>query len=229
MPLLPQGIVQGRKPFTTFISLPLVITVLFIVGCASTDPGTDVSNVDATVQDELLIEYDLAGLDVQQIIEQLDTMPITDRSNDLIASVRPDELILSDGQQRETSIAIPDDEFYLSIAPYETQTHDCYYHSLTTCVGELQNTEVSVNVEDAGTGETLIDATLTTFDNGFLGLWLPRGIEATLSVDVDGVTASMPISTMKSEDPTCITTLQLLSPADNTATPLERVDEKADQ
>ncbi|MGK0716866.1 CueP family metal-binding protein [Leucobacter sp. W1153] len=210
MSLLFEHTTRFRKQFTIFAATPLSLAILLLAGCAIASPEPVPSEVSATVNDEILAKHNLMGLDAKQIIEQLDSMPLADRPTDLIASVRPDELILTDEQQQETSVEAPADEFYVSVAPYQTQTHDCYYHSLTTCVGELQNTEVDVKVTNAETGETLIDDTRSTFDNGFLGLWLPRGIEATLSVEVDGHSATTPISTVSSDDPTCITTLQLV-------------------
>lgn len=103
---------------------------------------------------------------------------------------------------------MPEDEFYVSIAPYRSQTHECYFHSLTTCSGELANTDVHVTVVEATSGETLLDETLTTYDNGFVGVWLPRGIDATLTVSAEGRTAKKAIST-RPDDPTCLTGLQL--------------------
>ena len=104
---------------------------------------------------------------------------------------------------------MPADEFYVSFAPYVSRTHDCHFHSLTTCVGELQNAEVSVKITDDATGEVLVDDSLTTFDNGFVGLWLPRGIDATVTVEHDGKTASSPITTQGDDAATCVTTLHL--------------------
>ncbi|MEZ5085417.1 MAG: CueP family metal-binding protein [Tessaracoccus sp.] len=104
-------------------------------------------------------------------------------------------LLLTDDQQRETTIAMPEDEFYVSFAPYVSQTHDCHFHSLTTCVGELQNADVQVTVTDEASGETLVDEALTTYDNGFLGVWLPRDIDGTLTVEYEGLTAEWPITT----------------------------------
>lgn len=104
---------------------------------------------------------------------------------------------------------MPADEFYVSFAPYVSRTHDCHFHSLTTCVGELQNAEVSVKITDDATGEVLVDDSLTTFDNGFVGLWLPRGIDATVTVEHDGKTASSPITTKGDDAATCVTTLHL--------------------
>lgn len=150
----------------------------------------------------------LAGLSVQEIINQLDEMPIADRPTTLLASVRPANLVLStDGQ--EGSLPIPDDQFYLSFAPYVSGTHDCHFHSLTTCRGELQNVDMQVTITNAETGDVLVDEKKTSFDNGFVGVWLPRGITVDLTVSYDGKEASAEISTAGDEDATCVTTLKL--------------------
>ncbi|GMA34464.1 CueP family metal-binding protein [Demequina litorisediminis] len=73
---------------------------------------------------------------------------------------------------------MPDDAFYVSLAPYVDTTHECYFHSLTTCTGEMQGEDIDVTVTDVETGEVLVDEAMTTFDNGFVGLWLPRDAEA---------------------------------------------------
>src|SRR5699024_6366872 len=103
---------------------------------------------------------------------------------------------------------MPEDEFYVSIAPYRGQTHECYFHSLTTCRGELANTDVDVTVVEATSGKTILDETLTTYDNGFVGLWLPRGIDATLTVSTGDRIAKQDMST-RIDAPTCLTGLQL--------------------
>lgn len=170
---------------------------------APTSPAAAVDNVD------MLTDHGLDGLDARGIIEHLDTMALAERPNNLIASIRPDELLLTDDQQRETTIAMPEDEFYVSFAPYVSQTHDCHFHSLTTCVGELQNADVQVTVTDEASGETLVDEALTTYDNGFLGVWLPRDIDGTLTVEYEGLTAEWPITTKGEDAATCVTTLPL--------------------
>lgn len=157
----------------------------------------------------ILTKHGLEGLDARQIIAELDAMAVADRPRDLMASIRPDELILTDEQGRKVSVPMPKDEFYVSVAPYVTQTHDCYFHSLTTCRGELSNTDIQVQVTNDATGETVVDETLQTFDNGFAGLWLPRDLDATLTVASAGRDASIPISTNGADDPTCLTTVKL--------------------
>lgn len=178
---------------------------LALAGCAAAPNVTP----SAPAADSLLADYGLAGLAARDVIEQLDTMPMTERPGDLIASVRPDHLVISDDRQRETELPMPTDEFYLSVAPYLTQTHDCYYHSLTTCTGELQNADVTVTVTDDATGAVIVQEDLRTYDNGFLGLWLPRDIDATLTVEYDGLSAMSPITTSGDEAATCLTTLPL--------------------
>lgn len=92
-------------------------------------------------QEEVLNAYGLEGMDAREIIDYLDRQPIAERPTDLMASVRSEELILSN-QAGEVTLAMPEDLSYVSVAPFVSQTHDCYYHSLTTCVGELDNGRV---------------------------------------------------------------------------------------
>lgn len=155
-----------------------------------------------------MADHNLDGLDATQVVERLDTMPVADRPTDLMASVQPDALVLTDDQDRETRLPMPEDQVYISVAPYREQTHDCYFHSLTTCLGELADTEVQVTLTGED-GDVLIDEVRQTYDNGFVGIWVPRGTEAMLTIEHEGQTGTATISTLNEEDPTCITTLQL--------------------
>ena len=134
--------------------------------------------------------------------------PVEERPTDLIASVEPDAVVVTDEQGQEESVPLPEDEFYVSVAPYIDQTHDCFYHSLTTCLGELDNQEVDVTVTEEGTGEVLVDETLETYDNGFFGLWLPRDIDAEMTIEHEGLSSTTSLSTGEG-DPTCLTTSRL--------------------
>lgn len=182
----------------------LAATILAVTGCTAPAEEALASAGDSA----LLTEHALGGLDARTIIERLDMMAVSDRPADLMASIRPDAIQFSDDQGGQTSVPLPEDEFYVSIAPYVEQTHECYFHSLTTCHGELQNQDVQVTVTDTVTGEVLLDDTLRTYDNGFVGLWLPRDIHASITIGYEGRSATAPISTSR-EDPTCLTTLQL--------------------
>ncbi|MFJ6112202.1 CueP family metal-binding protein [Dietzia maris] len=153
-----------------------------------------------------LASYGLAGLDAPQVIEKLDTTAVSARPNDLLATVQPTELIVRTAAQSLT-LPMPHDKFYLSVAPFITDTHPCHFHSLTTCRGELANTPVHITVTDPA-GNTLIDQARTTYDNGFLGLWLPRNITANLTIDSGNTTGTAEIST-GANDLTCLTTVKL--------------------
>lgn len=150
---------------TITIAMAVIGILLVLTGCASGPATTPPTEAESSV----LTDHDLAGLDARQIIERLDTMPLADRPADLMASIRPDQLILSDDRQRETSLPMPAERFYVSFAPYVNKTHACHYHSLTTCTGELQDAEVHVKVAHAGTGKVIVDKAMRTYDNGFLG------------------------------------------------------------
>lgn len=121
-------------------------------------------------------------------------------------SVRADEVIFSDGSQ-EVSVPIPGDQVYVSIAPYVQQTHDCHYHALGSCQGEMVGEDVHVTITDDD-GETLVDEDVTTYTNGFFGVWLPEGRQGTVTVTQGELTGQTPFDTGEG-GATCITTLQL--------------------
>ena len=120
-----------------------------------------------------------------EVIEPLDTMPVSDRPADLHASVQPNAVVLTDAQDRQVILPLPADEVYVSVAPYRNQTHDCYFHNLTTCLGELDNTDVQVTLTSSD-DQVLVDETRRTYDNGFFGLWVPRDIDASLKISHAG-------------------------------------------
>lgn len=187
---------------------------LVLAGCAgATDDAPSITAAAptqaASAEDTaaLLAEYGLTGMDARDVIEHLDRLGGDERPSDLMASIRTDELLLAaDGV--ETTLDMPEDSFYVSIAPYLTQTHDCFFHSLTTCQGELAGADVQVTVVDDATGETVLDEQTTTYENGFVGLWLPRDMTGTLTVTHDGTSVESPITT-DADSATCLTTLKL--------------------
>ena len=117
------------------------------------------------------------------------------------------ELLLSGPDQEEHAVPLPEARFYLSVAPYVDGTHDCFFHSLTTCRGEMSEEEIDVRIETAD-GEVLVDETRRTFDNGFVGFWLPRDVEATITLARGDERGSATVTT-GDEDLTCLTTVRL--------------------
>ncbi|WP_110589577.1 CueP family metal-binding protein [Microbacterium suaedae] len=187
-----------------------MIAALFLASCASSEeaPPVEESAIGTTAESEMLASWDLDGLDATQIITQLDEAPVAERPEGLIASVEPDELVVTDGSGVETRLPLPEDEMYVAVAPFRERTHECYFHSLTTCLGELGDADVQVKFE-TDEGEVLLDEARRTYDNGFVGLWLPRGVEGVLTIEQDGDVGSVDIATNSADDPTCITGLQL--------------------
>lgn len=188
----------------------LGLAAALLAGCASDDAGAAATEAAPTVNSDhpALVERGLDGMDTRELIDHLDRLGGADRPSDLMASVRVDQLLISDGEE-EFTMEIPDDLFYLAFAPYVSTSHECFYHSLTTCQGELTGEDVEVTILDSA-GEVLVEETATTFENGFIGYWLPRDLEGTISVSHDGRTGEIDFATGE-DSPTCVTTLQLAS------------------
>lgn len=188
----------------TWTSAILVALALGLGACSDDSPEADA--VPTGDEAEVLADLGLEGLTPKEVVEELDRVPLAERNTALYASVRPDELHVEYGDE-EFALDLEDAGFYLSFAPYVNTTHDCYFHSLTTCVGELGGEEIDVTITSAD-GEELVNETVTTFDNGFYGLWLEHDIEGTLEVTYGDYSGSVDIATGP-EDATCISTLQL--------------------
>ena len=182
-----------------------VALALVLAGCSAADPEPTAN--ETVSQDTFLTTHGLADMDAVEIIDHLDRQKVTERPTDLIASVRTDELLLSSDDQ-EVVLDLPDNQTYVSIAPYLTSTHDCFYHSLTTCQGELDNEDIQVTITDEATGEVLVDETTTTFDNGFIGFWLPDDVTGLIEVNYQGRTGTAEFSTTD-DGATCVTDLRL--------------------
>ncbi len=185
--------------------------LLTLAGCSTATPGADrVTPAAPTITTDdagLLADYGLAGMDAAEIIDRLDRVPVAQRSTDLTAAVRADHLLLADAE-RKLTVPIREDRFYLSLAPFIEQTHDCHYHSLTTCRGELANDELGIRIVDDATGEVLVEEQVTTYDNGFVGFWLPRDVNGTIEATHEGRTGRSAFSTEK-DGATCLTDLRL--------------------
>lgn len=212
--------ISPRRPDARSLRPSLAILAaagLALAGCSASsstsanpsdsETAAEEGQAPAAAESEAVAALGIEGLDARAAIDRLDRTPQAERERDVLASVRVDELLLRDADGAETTMPMPQDAFYLSVAPYETQTHECFYHSLTTCTGELPRTQVHVTVVDDA-GQTLVDEDLETYDNGFVGMWLPRDISGTLTMTVDGKTGTAPIATGP-EDLTCLTTLRV--------------------
>lgn len=168
---------------------------------ASQAAGTEgVSDLGA-----MLEPYGIPGDDVRAAIEGLDQVP-QERPLSVTGSVRMGEVVLSDGST-EITVPVPGDEVYVSVAPYLTTTHDCFYHALGGCQGELVEEDVQVQITGSD-GTVLVDEATTTYANGFVGYWLPKETTGTITVTQGGRTGAAEFDT-GADGATCITTLRL--------------------
>lgn len=177
------------------LSLPAA-ALLVATGCAAGTPGAE----------GLLREHGLQGLSTQEVVERLDATH-EDRDAGLAGSVGYDKVVLTDGNA-ETTLPMPEDEFYLAVAPWTTTTHECFQHNLAGCQGELVGADLDVRITDAS-GTVLVDEAVTTHDNGFAGFWLPKDIAGTIEVSSDAGRAAAEFTTSQ-DSPTCLTTLRLV-------------------
>lgn len=177
-------------------TLPFAVIAVIVIGIvvALTAGNTEKANA------AFLEKYELANLDIKAVVSKLDSS--IEEPAELSSSITGTQLTLTDGTET-VKLDLPKDEFYLSFAPYLTQTHPCGFHSLSSCRGELVNATVQAKIIDSK-GSVILDENLTTMANGFVGVWLPKGIDATIQVRYDGKTATAPIST-RADSETCLT------------------------
>ena len=142
--------------------------------------------------------------DVKGLVAEYSANKTTDEK----ASITSTQLIVTDTNENKITYDLPEDEFFISIAPYVNETHPCKDHSLTGCQGELVQKEIDVFIGNEK-GEVIVDEKLTTLENGFIDLWLPRNEAFIVEMSSDGKSVTGDLTTFE-EDGTCITTLQLL-------------------
>ncbi|MGN7477813.1 CueP family metal-binding protein [Solibacillus silvestris] len=141
--------------------------------------------------------------DIKNLVAEYSANKTTDEK----ASITSTQLIVTDANDNEITYALPEDEFFVSIAPYIQGTHPCKDHSLTGCQGELVQKEINVLIENEK-GEVVVDEAMTTLENGFIDLWLPRNEAFIIEMSYDGKSATGDLTTFE-EDGTCVTTMQL--------------------
>jgi hypothetical protein len=164
----------------------LILAVFWLVGKVNQEEPT---NTEAT--------------NIKQYVQDLSTRHVKAES----ASINSRQLIVTSSAGSSKTYDLPDEEFFVSIAPFVNTTHPCATHSLTGCQGELANAKLDVYIEDQQ-GNAIVNGSMTTMDNGFLDLWLPRNQKYNITIQHDGKTAKSEFSTFD-KDNTCITTIRL--------------------
>lgn len=177
------------KKSTIFTMVGIVILAIVLVSFL----GNNSSNAPQAMETQ----------DIKDLVQDYTLRNIENET----ASITSHELVVTDSKEEKVTYNLPEDEFFVSIAPYINQTHPCDIHSLTGCQGELINEEFDVYIEDSK-GNVVVDQTMTTYENGFIDLWVPREETYQVTITQDGKIAKSEFSTFK-DDKTCITTMQL--------------------
>ena len=141
--------------------------------------------------------------DIKGLVHEYSVGKIKDET----ASITSEDLIVTNNDESETVYPLPEDDFFVSIAPYINETHPCTNHSLTGCQGEMVEEEFDVYIEDME-GNVVLEKTLKTPANGFIDLWLPRDKTYNITINHNGKKVESRFSTFE-QDRTCITTMQL--------------------
>ena len=181
-----------------------LILIAIVIGI-----GAFALNTKPVSAESILERLDLNDQELTSIVMVLDER--LDEPQDIGARITGEALLLYQGEE-EVRVPLPEDLFFVSIAPYINDVHPCQIHNLITCRGELfgETMLITITLND---GSVLYSEERTTQANGFIGLWLSAGIEGTLSVEMPNRSVSYPISTYTNSD-TCITTpLKILAKA----------------
>ncbi|GAB1372784.1 CueP family metal-binding protein [Candidatus Kapaibacterium sp.] len=117
------------------------------------------------------------------------------------------EVIFEFPDGRTVKKNLPTDSFYVAIAPYINNTHECSQHYPSSCTGELFEKIIKIKAEDEN-GIIFYDSNIPTLKNGFFEIWLPRNKNVKLQIEYNSMKGEETIPT-KSDSRTCITTIKL--------------------
>ncbi|WP_208764170.1 CueP family metal-binding protein [Shewanella aestuarii] len=140
----------------------------------------------------------------------------------IVVRVHPDKVTATFANGKQADVAIPEDKFLLSIAPWITYTHPCGNHVPTGCTGELIGEEMHMSAVDVETGEELMNQMVTLQHDGFIDFWVPRNRKLEFTFhhgDKNGVwREAKEVLTTNLNSRTCITTMQLVAMNETTPT-----------
>ncbi len=191
---------KNKKILVLIVALALAV----IGGFMSLPSEGSVLKATSKTGQEMLESFELSHMSTKEMVATLE-----DRLNEpktlINAGVQYDGIYLSNGKRQV--ILEEKGMFYLSIAPYMNKTHPCGSHNLVTCRGEMVNQAFDVLVMN-DQGDVIINETISTLSNGFMGIWLPKDMKGTITIKQGNYLATGLIETTKGS-PTCNTTLKL--------------------
>ncbi|GAB3789868.1 CueP family metal-binding protein [Virgibacillus kimchii] len=174
-------------------TVTFLLIFVFLAGCT----GGNTADKDGSIVED--------KTDIKELVNEYSLGNILEAEE---ASITSTELIVtSEEDGNETIYDLPEEEFFVSIAPFISETHPCTNHSLTGCQGEMVNQNFEIYIEDMD-GNVIVDDTVNAEANGFIDLWLPRDESFHVEITHDEKLSEAEISTFE-DDKTCITTMQL--------------------
>ena len=185
----------------------LVVTAsIVLAGCSGKTQTAQSSSVFDTARSNGPAASAVRGLDARAALEVADSWGPTTKGVTTFIDQTKVSFSFDNGDKVE--IPLPEKEMVVAIAPYINRTHPCEIHYMSGCQGELVNVPVEVHATNSD-GTVLVDETLTTMDNGFIELWLPRDRTIGLTLTAQGKSTTGTITT-NADSNTCITTFQLM-------------------
>ncbi len=145
----------------------------------------------------------LEGLAPEAVMDLVNEWGMDNETNKVRIWVTSKEFHFEFPDGTKPVIPLPSDRMVVSLAPYIMKTHPCKEHFPSSCRGELPNTPVEVKAV-AEDGTVILERKTTTLPNGFVDLWLPRGLKIDVTLKARGLTVTQRIGTFDT-DKTCIT------------------------
>ncbi|MEX2442507.1 MAG: CueP family metal-binding protein [Alkalispirochaeta sp.] len=184
------------------IILALLLTAILVpvVLIWNTRPASETAQFGTSLREELRSATAQEALDIANRLRKDEPSIHTTLTAEHVEFVFPDG--------RNVGVPVDTSEMIVSVAPYRLRTHPCAIHSISGCQGDITDRPFEVAVYDRD-GELVVNRTITTGDNGFFEIALPRDSEFLVSVESNLGRAERLVGT-HADDPTCITDMQLL-------------------
>lgn len=123
----------------------MMVAILLLAACGTSDDGAQNDELDNPDNVKALVDEYSAG----------------NFTDDHSASISSSELIITNEDDSQETYDLPEDEFFVSIAPFVSETHPCEIHSLTGCQGELVDADFDIVIKDEA-GNVVVDETMNS-------------------------------------------------------------------
>lgn len=149
---------------------------------------------------------DLRGADAKEALAL--AFRWADQRQPVTSWVTTGALHFSFASGQRATVPLPEGRSLIAVAPYRSATHPCTVHYISGCTGELDDMTFDVTVKRLS-GSVVLQDRVTTRSDGFLYLWLPRGITGTITVKGGAQGEGTSLFSTSDGGATCITDLQL--------------------